>query len=142
MLQINDLNIPMHPKNQCSDNYAAQGVLIAYYNQDYLIPIETNQGISYRSKSDQTETDLDKGRLIFNPTLIDDHVKVSIQVYKTSREVNLIIYSAEGKQLYQAKINSLSADMNINTSDWPTGVFFGTLSTLDGVIANNRSIKK
>ncbi len=92
-------------------------MVLLFHRWIHSIPIETNQGIGYRSKSDQKEIDLDKGSLIFNPTQIDDHLMVSIRLNKLSSDVYLIIYSAEGKQLYQAKINSLSVDLNINTSD-------------------------
>ncbi len=31
---------------------------------------------------------------------------------------------------------------NPSSDNWPTGVFFGTLTTQDEIIANNRGIKK
>ena len=40
---------PMNPKNHSSDNFHAQALLTAFYDIQYPIVLETENGLQYRS---------------------------------------------------------------------------------------------
>ncbi|MEP7197455.1 MAG: hypothetical protein ABI851_13115 [Saprospiraceae bacterium] len=122
--------------------YAAQALLMAYYNQEYLIPIETNQGIGYRSRSDNGLSKESNGSLVFNPSLVDDQLVASIKLNNPTTNAKLIIYNTDGKELFNAKLKDSKTEIRINSDLWPQGLFYGIVTSNDEVVLRTKGMKK
>jgi len=139
----NNHNNPMNPKNHSSDNFHAQAILTAYYDHQYPIVWETEDGLQYRSKLESLDTfKLQKSLILINPNLIEDECKIEVIMNEQLANASIQIIGTDGKILKELAIKELINQLNINSKEWPRNLFIVNLINNGKIICSAKGIKK
>ncbi len=129
-------------ENRTLGAYAAQAILLSYYEKEYLLPIETSTGVGFRSKTKITAGVNDEGSLTFIPGVVEDQLNVEVHLTNPTENEVLNIYAMDGKKLYSIELKFNKSRIMLKTSDWPSGMFYGVITNGEKIILTNRAIKK
>ena len=139
----NNHNNPMNPKNHSSDNFHAQAILTAYYDHQYPIVWETEDGLQYRSKLESLDTfKLQKSLILINPNLIEDECKIEVIMNEQLANASIQIIGIDGKILNELAIRETISQHKINSKEWPRNLFIVNLINNGKIICSAKGIKK
>ncbi|MBL0237160.1 MAG: hypothetical protein IPQ02_11230 [Saprospiraceae bacterium] len=142
MHYINNHNNPKNPKNHSSDNFHAQAILTAYYDHQYPIVLETQDGLQYRSNSElRKDQIITKSLLSIDPSPINDVCIIKLRINDKLINAKLKVYALDGKLLANTSISNQVNEIKLESRLWPNTVFTVVLLNDDKIIASVKSVK-
>ncbi|NOT37042.1 MAG: T9SS type A sorting domain-containing protein [Saprospiraceae bacterium] len=119
--------------------YASQAILITYYGKEYLLPIETESGLEYRSKGNDNSDDMNQ-MIRIQPNPVSDILSLKINILQESK-LELEIRSINGNLISTTSMNGKNFDIKLDVSQFNSGVYLLRLKDQSEEIYLNKFIK-
>ena len=123
--------------------YAAQALLMAYYNHQYLIPLETENGLLYRSaKKEEDQRSINNEELLsVQPSPVGDECKLEWKNGTQMVNAKIQVLSFDGKLVVESTFKSGINQLKLDSRQWPKGGLIIRLMDQDKMISSVKTFK-
>ncbi|MCC7026228.1 MAG: hypothetical protein IT265_04690 [Saprospiraceae bacterium] len=128
--------------NRTLGAYSAQALLTAFYDHQYPIVLETEDGLQYRSNSEPDKDQIVKDSYMsIDPSPIDDICMIKFGLIEKLINAKIRIYSIEGILLDEVSISSPVNQVKLDSKLWPSAVFTAVLINDNKIVVSLKSVK-